>query len=272
MKKRNVFILVLIACLLFTSVSYAICDNHPYASVYTKRYNSYATYNATYHIKYRIAEVFCSICNEYAGTGGDIESEEYAPHSFSNNKCTLCGYRRAGNGNQSNLPTAEDLQREALQRIAEDPEDIINKRAIIVHSGNLRESPDKYANIIGSVYTEEEYTIVSYQITRDGTVWLEVQYGYFTTAWLSASLAEISGANTASGERALYINRTCQIKVSSGKARMSPGTNSPVIEYVHRGEKYTILDCQSAPDGTLWFQINVGRTKCWISSGLADVW
>lgn len=168
------------------------------------------------------------------------------------------------------VPTYEELQLEALRRISEDPNGIAGKRAVVVHVGNIRANANKYSTIVGASCIDDEHQILSYQIV-DGGVWLQIQYG-LGTAWISASLVEISGADTAQGSNSLYIGRTCKIKVSSGKARMSPGVNAPTIDYVHRGEKYYIINCQAASDGTLWFQIRTNDATCWISSGLAEVY
>ena len=166
--------------------------------------------------------------------------------------------------------TEEELALEAIQRINKDGNDIIGKRAVVQHYGNLRASANKYSDSVGKVSREDEYLIVDYTIV-DGNAWLKVVYGS-NFAWISASLVEISGGGEAviKGDdiyRDSYVGKTCRIIVNSGRARMSPDVDSPIVEYIRYNEKYTVLNVASAPDNTLWFQIRVDGNLCWVSSG-----
>lgn len=169
-------------------------------------------------------------------------------------------------------PTEEELALDAVQRINEDGDKIIGKRAVAQHYGDIRTEPDEYAASVGKSQQGEEYLIVGYTFV-DNAVWLRVLYGN-ELAWISASLAEISGGGEAviDGDdpyRDYYVGRTCRIIVNSGRARMQPDVDAPIIEYVGYDEKYTILAVESAPDNTLWFKINKDGNMCWISSGIA---
>lgn len=168
------------------------------------------------------------------------------------------------------IHTEEELALEAIQRINKDGDGIIGKRAIVQHYGNLRTSANKYSTSVGTVAHEDEYLIVGYDIV-DGKAWLKVVYGN-NIAWISASLVEISGGGEAviDGDdkyRDSYVGKTCRVIVNSGRARMSPDVDSPIVEYIRYNEKYTVLNVASAPDNTLWFQIRVDGYLCWVSSG-----
>ena len=204
---------------------------------------------------------------EDCGTWLDWYGEGYfEAHDFSGNVCLYCEYNRV-----ADLPTPEALQQQALQRITEDPDGIAGKTATVIHNGNLRAKTDQNSTDLGAVVKGEEYEILSYLIVENQFVWLEVKYN-IGSAWISASLVEISGKNTVDDSYAdYYIGQMCTIKVSSGRARLAPDKDAPVVGYVHYWEKYKILDCQAADDGTLWFQIKVDNQEGWISSGLADV-
>ncbi len=178
-------------------------------------------------------------------------------------------------------PTEEELQLDALQRIAEDGDLIIGKYAEVHHYGNIRSNPNKYASSIGKTQHEDEFVILGYKIV-DGKVWLRILYGNEPNAWISADLAEISGGGIAIGggdgdgggnhPYDSYIGKTCRIVVNSGRARMSADRNAPIIEYVGYGDKFTVLDvAASSPDNTLWFQIRKDGNLCWVSSGIATL-
>lgn len=179
-----------------------------------------------------------------------------------NNECIYCDYAL------SSLPSSEALQREAFQRITEDPEDIIGKTALVIHNGNIRAEASVFSADLGAVIANDELKILNYVL--DGNdVWLEIKHGV-GTAWISAGLVRISGANALDNEYAdFYVGRTCSIKVSSGRARFAPDKNSPVVEYVSYAERYTILACETSTDDTLWFKIMKDGNLCWISSGIA---
>lgn len=171
-------------------------------------------------------------------------------------------------------PSEEELELEAAQRINEDGDKIIGKRAVVHHYGDLRIEPDKYSASVGKSQQGAEYLIAGYTFV-DGKVWLRVIYGN-ELAWISANLVEISGGGDAVIEgddpyRDYYVGKTCRIIVNSGRARMAPDVDAPIIEYVGYNEKYTIIAVESAPDNTLWFRINKDGNLCWISSGIATI-
>lgn len=223
----------------------------------------YEQWSATNHQVLYEVYVQCEDCNDIVDWYGE---GFFQAHDFYGNRCEYCGYSR------NNIPTYAELQAEARQRVTEDAAGIAGKQAVVIHNGNLRAAPSQDSADMGAVISDDEYEIVSCQVDADNDVWLEIRY-LDGTAWVSASLARISGAEAQKGEYAeAYSGRTCKIKVSSGRARIAPGKKSPEIAYVHYQEKYVILDAQAAADGTLWFQINVDGTLCWISSGLADVY
>lgn len=171
----------------------------------------------------------------------------------------------------TDTPTRSELQIEALRFIARSPDEIAGKRALVMHTGNIRTAPNEYAPIICASHLDDEHPILSYIIDEDGQVWLEIQFGY-SSAWISADLVRISGQNTANPEFAdYYTNRVCRIIVTSGRARMQPGVEYPILAYVKFGEKYTILDTGTAADNTLWYKIQADDCFCWISSSLASL-
>ena len=262
--KKVLFLVLLMILALGCTTAFAGCSEHPDAAdYYDNIYPVFVNWNDNIHKIQSIVYTYCEACDAYIRT--DVyEVLDY--HTFIDGVCWDCGFSYEGIGRNS---TPEILQREALDRIIKDPDDIIGKAAQVIHKGSL------YADvassfILGAVNTGDEYGIVDYAVDGD-EVWLAVKYDA-GTAWVSAGLVRISGANALSGESAdLYTGRSCTIKVSSGRARVAPDKDSAVVEYVGYGERYTILACESAPDGTLWFQIRIGSSECWISSGLADV-
>lgn len=170
-------------------------------------------------------------------------------------------------------PTEEELALEAIQRINKDGDSIIGKRAVVQHYGNIRIEPSKYASILGKSVQGDEYLIVGYQIVNNA-VWLHIVYGN-DLAWISASLAEISGegaGGTGYPEIDIrYIGMRCRITVNSGRARLGAGSAYPIVEYVGYNDEFAILNVDYANDGTLWFQIMKDGNRCWISSGIAKV-
>lgn len=225
----------------------------------------FESFNSSYHHIYCQVDVKCEDCNTWLYNLTRYE-DGLVPHdSGKGHPCFSCGY------DGSSGPTTEELQAAAQKRVTEDGENIPGKTAIIIHNGNLREAASKDSADLGAVISGDEYEIVSYQISADNTVWLEIKY-LDGTAWVSASLAKISGDTALYDYAEFYVNRTCRIKVSSGRGRIAPGTKNPIVAYVRYNEKYTILDCQPAADDTLWFKIKVDRTECWISSSLAELY
>lgn len=160
--------------------------------------------------------------------------------------------------------TEEELQIEAIQRINRDGNSIIGKRAVVQHYGNLRTSASKYASVAGQSIKDDEYLILGYTFV-DGNAWLNVLYRN-QPAWISASLVEISGGT----DGYACIGCVIKITVNSGRARMQPDVDSPIVEYVRYGQEYTVLNGAKAPDDTTWLQISKGGNLCWISSGIVD--
>ena len=261
MKKSKVlvFLMVLVLSLSAVSAQAAVCY-HKHTSEVLSGWNYVEWSSETHQVLYKVT-VVCRTCGDQV----DLYSEGYfEPHTMVGKRCKFCDF------SINDLPTSEALQREALQRVTEDPEGIIGKTALVIHNGNIRAGASTLSADLGAVIADDKYEIVNYVV--DGSnVWLEVKYG-LGTAWVSAGLARISGANAANNKYAeFYVGRTCTIKVSSGRARMAPDKDSPVLEYIKYGEQYTILDCESAVDDTLWFKIVVDNDVCWISSGIATI-
>ncbi len=265
MKKMYVFIMMFVLMLSISTVAMAGCEKHPDAgeSFIGKDYWWFdEPWNENYHIAEYSDEYYCDVCGDF------LYQKDYSylePHYIIDGKCMLCDYIPT-----DSRPTAEELQHQAQRRCADGPDGIVGKTATIVYNGNLRAEASQHAADLGAVITDEEYSIMNYAVTEDQNVWLEVKHAD-STAWISASLAKISGNHALYENADFYINRTCRIKVSSGRARIAPGTNSHVIAYVGYNEKYTILDCQPAADNTFWFKIKVDDTVCWVSSSLANV-
>lgn len=260
MKKLFVFVLAL--ALSLSPVAMADCPHNNVEGVYGGFL--YEQWSAEHHMSYWQIDFYCEDCQTWLYDRSIIESAT-DQHEFEGGSCSYCGYDRS-------VPTYEELQAEALQRITEDPEGIAGKMAIVMHNGNVRAEASNESADLGAVTAGNEHEIVGYQIAEENRIWLEIKY-LDGAAWISASLARISGDHVLDGEfAAVYIGRTCKIKVSSGRARVAPGKKNPEIAYVHHEEKYVIQDAQAASDGTLWFQIKVDGTDCWISSGLADVY
>lgn len=261
MKKCIIGLLVCVLCL---SVG-AMAEGNNCSHANTYEYMAGMIYeqwsSANHQVLYEV-NVVCEDCNAWL----DMYPEGFLQaHEFQNNKCVYCGFSK------SDVPSYEELQAAAQKRVTENGEGIPGKTAVVIHNGNLRAAASKDSADLGAVITDDEYEIVSYQISADNTVWLEIKY-LDGTAWISASLAKISGDAALYDYAEFYVDRTCKIKVSSGRGRIAPGTKSPVIAYVKFNEKYTILDCQPASDDTLWFKIKVDGTECWISSSLAEIY
>lgn len=260
MKRTLCFILTLLLVVSIPTISFAgnyECDYHPGASLTPHDYVAYSQEDSSYHLKSWCTDYYCSICGRnVTGLAGIQEME---PHSFFGNACIDCGYRR------NNKPTQEDLQAEAIQRINKDGDKIIGMQAIVKHAGNLRCEANKYADSFRTVAEEESFEILSYTFVN-GNAWLKVRYGN-SSAWISASLVEISGKGDKPGE----IGMRCRIIVNSGRARMRADVDSPIVEYVRYNEEYRINDVAKAPNGITWFQISVDGNRCWVSSTIVAV-
>ena len=159
------------------------------------------------------------------------------------------------------------LKVKAIQRINKDGDKIIGKQAIVQYAGNLRYEANKYADSFRTVAEEESFEILSYTFVN-GNAWLKVRCGN-SSAWISASLVEISGKGDKPGED--QIGMRCRIIVNSGRARMRADVDSPIVEYVRYNEEYRINDVAKAPNGITWFQISVDGNRCWVSSTIVAV-
>ena len=274
MKRTLWFILTLLLVLGIPTVSlagdnYNYCERHPNAPQILHDEIQYADNWGDYeHLKCWCSWYTCSVCDVYIGTGADIYREEMEPHSFSGNTCTICGYRCSGTSTANTLPTSEELQMEAIQLINQMGDQIIGRRAKILYAGNVRAYANRNSTVIGSVYIDEEYEVLSYDFGASNSVWLKIKHQN-RDGWISASLVRISDAPGRNPWDEWYIGQTCRITTSSGRARLAAGTDYPIVEYVGRNEAYTVLDIDYASDGTLWFQIMKDGNLCWISSGLA---
>lgn len=93
-------------------------------------------------------------------------------------------------------------------------------------------------------------------------------YGYYEPQ-------ETKSPSTYYGSTGGYpVGWTCTIISSSAHARSGPGTQYDTAAYVHRGERYQILECTTGNTGKDWYKIYVGnayQTYAWISSGLCTV-
>ena len=245
------------------------CELHPHASLVKKSSVSCLqdySENKTHHRKVWGTDWTCSICGSWVS--GIIDLDGMEPHSFSGNTCTICGYRRSGTSTANTLPTSEELQMEAIQLINQMGDQIIGRRAKILYAGNVRAYANRNSTVIGSVYIDEEYEVLSYDFGASNSVWLQIKHQN-RDGWISASLVRISDAPGRNPWDEWYIGQTCRITTSSGRARLAAGTDYPIVEYVGRNEEYTVLDIDYASDGTLWFQIMKDGNLCWISSGIA---
>ena len=271
MKKILCFVLILLFTISIPTISfagYSHCDYHPDApKVWHDEIHYVDDVSDSEHRKVWCHWYTCSVCDDYIGTGGDIYREEYEPHSFFGSACIDCGHHR------DNTPTQDELQAEAIQRINKDGDKIIGMQAIVKHAGNLRCEASKYADSFRKVAEEESFEIQSYTFVN-GNAWLKVRCGN-SSAWISASLVEISGKGDDStgnpGVDQQYIGMRCRVIVNSGRARMGAGTEYPIIEYIGYNDEFRINDVGYASDGTLWFQIMKDGNRCWVSSTLVAV-
>lgn len=275
--KRIALIATCILLVLIPSISFAYSNNcscceYSNGGVYCTNIkfvngSNYVIDDETYHLYYEFSEPYCRVCGDYVGTGGDIYFEEYEKHTFRNNTCTKCGYSR-GTGNaeqEKDIPSGNELQAQAYQM----GDKLIGAMAKCVYGGNIRQEPSEYAYRVGKIQADDTYKILDYEVTSSypTSVWLKIDYGY-TYAWVSASLMQITGANGYGGYASGGMTgQIVRIHVSSGRARTNPGSNYPIIEYVGRGEEYTVLDSEYI-NGNLWYKIKKDQHYCWISSGI----
>lgn len=263
MKKTIAFLLALILMGCCAS-ALAGCELHPEAEDYEQNYYfEVKPWNENFHIYLHSFDVFCAECHAWVD-GGDYEV--LVEHDFRGDRCTDCDYVK---NNQQ--PSPEELMKKARQRITADPAAFDGKTASVIHDGNLRAQANGQSEIAGKVLPGEEYKIATWQADEKENIWLQIEYGA-GYAWVSASLVEISGENALTWGGEYYIDRMCGIKVSSGRARLAPGTEYPVVGYVSYGQTYKIRDCKPAADNTLWFMIRLEGKDAWISSTLADIY
>ncbi len=260
MKKMLVLLLVLSMSLpCFATAEGGSCPHtHTYEWIEGMVYEQWSSSN--HQVLYGV-NVQCEDCGAWLDWYGE---GFFQSHSFYNGACEYCGYEK------NDIPTPDELQREAFLRITSNGTSILGKTATVIHDGNVRANPGSDAEIVGSVLPDEQYLIEDYEITNGDHVWLLVQYGT-GYSWVSAGLVTISGAQTVKGDADLYVGRSCTVKVSSGRGRLTPGTDGTVIDYVGYGDTYTIIDSEYVADGTLWLQIKTSNGACWISSGLVDI-
>ena len=235
--------------------------------------NSYMKYEYGYrypnsqgHYYYCVKEPRCSSCGVPVGDY-EFVFETFEEHAFDYyGECYQCGYVQKSTSTLK-PPSSSELQAQAYQM----GDKMIGATAKCVYGGNIRQEPSEYAYRVGKIQVDDTYQILDYEVTSSypTSVWLKINYGY-SDAWVSASMMQITGASGSSGNGTGMIGRVVRINVSSGRARTNPGTNYPIIEYVDEGEVYTVLDCQTASNGTIWYKIKKDENFCWISSGIAD--
>lgn len=257
----------LLSCLLsiflvFSCFAIAEKDSCPHTDTFEwiegQIYESWSPKN--HQVLYGV-NVQCEDCGKLVNSYGE---SFFQPHEFIGHACIYCGYT------SNDLPSPSELQKQAYQRITQESTSIIGMKATVIHDGKVRKAPDANAEAVDSVLPKEQYLIADYAITDSDHVWLLLECGT-QDAWISAGLVSISGAQALKDDADLYIGRSCTVKVSSGRGRRAPGTDSAVIDFVGYGDTFTIIGSDYAPDGTLWLQIETSNGSCWISSGLVNI-
>lgn len=84
----------------------------------------------------------------------------------------------------------------------------------------------------------------------------------------SSSSSSTSGSWT--GSSSWPVGQICTITASGGNARSGAGTQYGTVGYVENGDRYTVLDTDTAWNGVTWYKINVNGRYGWISSGLTN--
>ena len=83
--------------------------------------------------------------------------------------------------------------------------------------------------------------------------------------------SQTTSGNRNSGVAVYPVGETCRIDATSANARSGAGVEYGIVEYVFRGEQFTILDVDEASNGKTWYQIRKDGHLCWISSGICTV-
>ena len=80
-------------------------------------------------------------------------------------------------------------------------------------------------------------------------------------AWEFAKTHAINVQATPEDERYVVITASGRCNVRSG-----PGTEHEVVAYVQSNERFLVLGSETAQNGRIWYNIQVGGTSGWISS------
>lgn len=256
------------------SLALAGCSDHPDDDNFSRSYLLFdEPWNETFHLSYYVDEVVCATCSIRISGG---EYPVHAPHDYlDDGSCLFCGYK------QSNAPTHAELHRRAFLLLASGTDEIHGQYASVIHEGHIYAEPSVTAEIVGSVVPGEIYLIENHQAATSEYVWLKIQHTN-GTGWVPAGLVSLSDSQTPAvvedtesadtTEADPYIGRICKIKVSSGRGRAMPGTDSKVVSYVGFGEIFTIHGSQYIEDGSLWLMIETTNGTCWIAAGLANIY
>lgn len=285
MKKHPGLILLALALMLpvLALASSDHCADHPNAGRYTASGVDCKPRDESCHLASYWEYEYCSECNKQISPSACIYTEQYEPHVFLNDKCTLCGYllvstptpqpetpvpatpTAAPTATPTPAPTAVPTAAPTAEPTAE-----IDAVARITASGNVRASASAGAAIVGTVYAGESYRVVN-TTTTNGSTWLEIEFNA-GRAWISGSLAEVLSSDDNSGSASQQlIGRTIVVKVGSGNARVSPGSSSGKVGIVTKGQQYTILDCGYDQSNQLWYKIKLNQSYAWISSGIVNL-
>lgn len=254
MKRTSLLIcIVLLVSLLYIPASLAenTCPNHPYAGTYWSYPYSTESVNAVQH---RTTErvLRCNRCNKILD-----EKFETDWHSFNRNGfCSVCGYKR---------PSKGELETHAWSHSS----DIDLRNCYILYDSPVYASPNG-ASRHWNVTEFEEYRIIG-SSERGDDLWLQIAKPLTTNeiGWIPANVAYVQDGDPVPPDPSV-IGRTCEIVVGSGRARLRPAQD-PVIETVHKGDKYKILDVTTGADGKTWYKIKKDGNECWISAGIAKV-
>lgn len=234
-----------------------------HTSVEESPFTYYSWEDEYVHRQYWGYYLICSACGEITYDSGDMPSEETETHTFSNNKCTQCGYMRSSTGTYTKEDYMADLQKAAYKL----GDNLIDSTAKVVYTGDIRASDSNTARILGKAYADETYRVVDYKVHAKGDIWLEIEYGK-QTAWVSAGLVKIMlPVSEVGGAMPHLVGATVVVRVNSGYGLDAPGTDAVAIRTVVRGQKYKILDCAYDSRGKLWYKIKVNEQECWIASG-----
>lgn len=108
-----------------------------------------------------------------------------------------------------------------------------------------------------------------YPSLDDGYYWNDDYY------WEDDGPTLIGGTDNSAGNSSLYdsfpIGWTCRVWVDSGHARTGAGTQYDHAAYVNQGDTFVVLDYTMGNTGKDWYMVQIGRTTCWVSSGLVEI-